>query len=150
MSEEISKVLEKMEAQKLEELAKAIERLADAVAKLQESGILGMLVAMAEKSEEILEIGLNDRRVHHAMAAADAALNPLEDVDPIVFKENIENLTECALKALNSEEFIKQAKPAGIGGLLKVLRDPDIGAGLGLMLYMAKVMGSCLRKKASE
>ena len=150
MSEELVRVLEKLEAEKVEELAKALERLAEAIAKLQETGLLGILVSMAERGEEIMEIGLNDRRIHHAMAAADAALNPLEDVDPVVFKENVEHLTECALQALNREDFIKQAKAVGMLGLLKALKDPDIAAGMGVMLYLAKAMGACLRGKASS
>jgi len=150
VSEELSKVLEKLEAEKIEELAKAIERLADAIAKLQETGLLGIAVALAEKGEEVLELGANDRRMHHAMAAADAALNALEDVDPIVFKENVEAMSECTMKALNSPDFLKHAKPVGLLGLLKVMKDPDITAGLGVMLYLAKVMGSCLRQKMEQ
>ncbi len=146
--EKVLERLNELDPQKIEELARALERLAEAAAKLQESGVLGMLTAMMEKGEEILEIGMNDRRVHHALAALDAAMNPLEEVDPVTFKENIESLTECTLKALNSEDFVKRARSVGMLGLLKALKDPDIAAGLGVMLYLAKVMGACLRKKA--
>ncbi len=138
-----------LEIERVEEATKALERLLDAMTKLKENGMLDMIVALANMSEELMELGLNDRRLHHAMAAADGALNALEDVDPIVFKENVEHINECAIRALNNPNLIKELKPVGLGGLLKVLKDPDIGVGLALMLSMAKAIGACLREKSS-
>ena len=138
-----------LEVERVEEATKALERLIEALAKLKENGMLDMIIALANMSEELMELGLNDRRLHHAMAAADGALNALEDVDPIVFKENVEYINECAIKALDNPNLLKELKPVGIGGLLKVLKDPDIGIGLALMLGIAKSLGRCLREKAS-
>ncbi|ALU11851.1 hypothetical protein EYM_05405 [Ignicoccus islandicus DSM 13165] len=138
-----------LEVEKVEEATKALERLIDALAKLKENGMLDMIIALADMSEELMELGLNDRRLHHAMAAADGALNALEYVDPIVFKENVEYINECAVKALDNPKLLKELKPVGLGGLLKVMKDPDIGIGLALMLAIAKSLGRCLREKAS-
>jgi uncharacterized protein YjgD (DUF1641 family) len=83
------------------------------------------------------------------MAAGDAALNALEDVDPIKLKRNVEVFSECTMKALTSDEILK-AKPVGVFSLLSVLKDPDVSVGLGVLITMAKMVGRCLREKAKE
>ncbi|UXD21972.1 hypothetical protein IPA_00345 [Ignicoccus pacificus DSM 13166] len=142
--------LEKIEMEKVEEATKALERLLEALAKLKETGTLDMLVALAEMSEEILELGLNDRRLHHAMAAGEGALNSLEDVDPINLKANIEVLSGCTMKALENPELLKNIKPMGLFSLLSVAKDPDVGTGLAVMIALAKMVGKCIREQTKN
>ncbi len=142
--------LEKIEMEKVEEATKALERLLEALGKLKETGMLDMLIELANMSEEVMELGLNDRRLHHAMAAGEGALNALEDVDPINLKANIEVLSSCTMKALESPELLKNLKPAGLFSLLTVAKDPDVGTGLAVMLTLAKMVGKCLREQSEK
>lgn len=124
--------------------AEAIISLAEAAAKLKESGLLDMLTTMAEKYEELL-LYTNEQRVYHALALAEAVLNGVGRADPWKAKPALEALTSCTLEALDPQ-LLKTAPPVkGVLSLLKALSDPDIAKGLGALFAVAKKLGSCLR-----
>jgi uncharacterized protein YjgD (DUF1641 family) len=70
----------------------------------------------------------------------------MENIDPIRLKLSVQNLSECAFKAIASENAEK-AQPVGLMGLVKALRDPDVMTGLGVLIAMAKVLGGCVKEK---
>ncbi len=127
-----------------EEAVKALERTLEMLVKLKESGTLDLIATLVEKMEDLMEVGMSDKKLHHALALGDAALSGLEEVDPISLKKNVEKLSECTMKAL-SDESLTNAKPVGLLGLLSAIRDPDVATGLGLLLAMAKSLGKCIR-----
>ena len=132
-----------------EQTAKAIISLAEAAAKLKESGMLDMLATMAEKYEELL-LYTNDQRVFHALALAEAALNGLHRADPWKAKPAVEQLTGCVAEALDAEALAKAPPVKGVFSLLKALSDPDVAKGLGALLYLAKKLGACLNKASQS
>ena len=85
----------------------------------------------------------------HALAAVEAGLNAFEDVDPWRLKPALTASLGCALKALDPE-VMRDAKPVGLAGLLKALRDPDVRLALGIAVALAKAVGRCLRSEAGE
>ena len=124
--------------------AEAIISLAEAAAKLKESGLLDMLTTMAERYEELL-LYTNEHRVYHALALAEAFLNGVGKADPWKAKPAVEMLTSCTLEALDPQ-LLRSAPPIrGVFSLLKALSDPDIAKGLGALFAVAKRLGSCLR-----
>ena len=132
--------------QNVDEVTKALEELMDALGKLKESGLLDMAKVIVEKYEDLMTFLAQDRRLFHLMAAGEGLLNSLEDVDAIKLKLTTQELGGCALSALTSEE-LEKARPVGLSGLLRALRDPDVMAGLGLMIAILKAMGKCYNSK---
>ena len=132
-----------------EKTVEAIISLAEAAAKLKESGLLDMLTTMAEKYEELL-LYTNDQRVFHALALGEAALNGLKQADPWKAKPAVEALTGCLVNALDAQALAKAPPVKGVFSLLKALSDPDVAKGLGAMIYLAKQLGACLNKQAQQ
>jgi uncharacterized protein YjgD (DUF1641 family) len=130
-----------------QQAAQAIITLAEAAAKLKESGLLDLLATMAEKYEELL-LYTNDQRVFHALALGEAALNGLKQADPWRAKPTVEALTGCIINALDAEALAKAPPVKGVLGLMRALGDPDVAKGLGAMIYLAKRLGACLNKQA--
>lgn len=131
------------------ELDEAITDLARIAYRLKESGLLDMLVALADQYEELLQ-GLGaDQRVYHTIAAAQAVLDGMRNADPWKYKPAIQLMTHCAMQGMDPEELSK-AKPVGLLGLLGALRDPDISFGLGVLLAMAKKVARCMRTEMEK
>ncbi len=139
MSEEaVKKILEN------EEAIEALEKVLEMLVTLKRSGTLDLMATLVEKIEDLMEVGMSDKKLHHALALGDAALSGLEEADPIVLKSNVEKLSSCTMKAL-SDESLASVKPVGLLGLLSAIRDPDVATGLGLLLAIAKSLGRCVR-----
>lgn len=130
-----------------EQTAKAIISLAEAAAKLKESGMLDMLATMAEKYEELL-LYTNDQRIYHALSLAEAALNGLKKADPWKAKPAVEALTGCLAEALDANALANAPPVKGVFSLMRALGDPDVAKGLGALLYLAKRLGACLNQQA--
>jgi uncharacterized protein YjgD (DUF1641 family) len=126
-----------------EKSVEALLSLAEAAAKLKESGLLDLLVTMAEKYEELLLYTSSDQRVYHALSLLEAALTGLKNVDPWKAKPAIEMVTSCFMNAL-SPETIEKAEPVkGIMSLMRALKDPYVAKGLGILLSLAAALGKC-------
>ena len=132
-----------------EQAVKALLSLAEAAARLKESGLLDMLSAMAEKYEELL-LYTNDQRVFHALALAEAALNGLKKADPWKAKPAVEALTSCLIESMDAEALSRVQPVKGLFGLLRALSDPDVARGLGVLIYMAKRLGACLGSLSAQ
>ncbi len=122
----------------------AIIALAKAAAKLKESGMLDMLVTIAEKYEELLTLTASDQRVYHALALLEAMLTGLKNADPWKAKPAVETLTSCLVNALDPEEMKKAEPVKGLMSLLKALRDPYVAKGLGVLIALARSLGRCV------
>jgi len=133
-------------SQNIDEVTKALEELMDVLGKLKESGLLDMLKSVVDKYEDLMTFLAHDRRLFHLMAVAEGALNSMEGVDAIRLKLATQRLAECGLDALTSEE-VERAQPMGLTDLLRALRDPDVMAGLGLVISMLKALGKCYNSK---
>lgn len=130
------------------ELDKALEDLARIAYRLKESGLLDMLVVLAEKYEEILQ-GLTDQRTLHALALVQAFLDGVREADPWKYKPAIQLMTHCVFESMDPGR-LSNAKPVGLMGLLSALRDPDVSFGLGLLIAMAKSLGGCMRREMNR
>ncbi len=144
--EKLALQLEGLDERSLE----AIMALARAAAKLKESGMLDMLVTIAEKYEELLVYSASDRRVYHAIALLEALLTGLKNVDPWKAKPAVETLTSCMVSALDPEEMKKAEPVKGLMSLLKALRDPYVAKGLGVLIAIARSLGKCISGETRE
>jgi uncharacterized protein YjgD (DUF1641 family) len=133
-----------------EKSMEAILSLAEAAAKLKESGLLDMLVTMAEKYEELLLYTSSDHRVYHALSLLEATLTGLKNVDPWKAKPALEMLTSCIANAL-SPETIEKAEPVkGVLSLMRALRDPYVAKGLGILIALAAAIGKCATETGKQ
>jgi len=128
--------------------AQALKDLVEIAVALKKSGVLDLLKVLSEKSDELLTLLADDITVYRAVGLADAALTGLYKSEPddiIGSKKVIEDLTRCTIKSL-SKAGSEGVKPVGLTGLIGALRDRDVQVGLGLLIQIARGLGSCYRE----
>ncbi|MCE4602024.1 MAG: DUF1641 domain-containing protein [Desulfurococcales archaeon] len=131
--------------------AQALKDLIEVAVALKKSGMLDLLKALSERSEELMTLMADDITLYRALGLMDAAGSGLDKVDPddiIDSKQTIEDLTRCTIRSM-AEVSRKGVKPVGLTGMLGALRDKDVQVGLGLLIQLAKGLGACYssRKK---
>ncbi len=129
--------------------AQALKDLIEVAVALKKSGMLDLLKALSEKSEELMTLMADDITLYRAIGLMDAAGAGIYKADPddiIDSKLAIEDLTKCTVKSM-AELSRKGAKPVGLLGALGALRDRDVQVGLGILIQIAKGLGACYSKK---
>ncbi len=117
------------------ELADAIETLA----RLQRSGTLEDLLAMADL------VGLASSAMDDDMVTDLAATGTrLGEVADAASDDDVARSLESLLEAVG-EAGSEPAEPVGAVGVAKALRDPDVRAGMGFLLSLAKALGRTTR-----
>lgn len=130
--------------------AQALAQLLDAIVGLKRSGLLGLLSYLADKADESFLAAATDpalMRLLAVLASLQRGITKVEAEDLSRAQNNLEDLTSCAFKALGSVD-LSQPRRIGLIGLLNKLNDPDISQGLGILLDIAKGLGSCVRAKS--
>jgi uncharacterized protein YjgD (DUF1641 family) len=130
--------------------AQALAQLLDAIVGLKRSGLLGLLSYIADRAEESFLTAATDpalMRLLAVLASLQRGITRVDAVDLSRAQNNLEDLTSCAFKALGSVD-LSQPRRIGLFGLLNKLNDPDISQGLGILLDIAKGLGSCVRAKS--
>ncbi|MCU4744528.1 DUF1641 domain-containing protein [Natronoglomus mannanivorans] len=118
-----------------EDLADAIETLA----RLQRSGTLDDLLAMADLLA-LASSALDDEMVTD-LAATGTRLGEVADT---AADDDVARTLESFLEAV-SEAGSGSAEPVGAIGVAKALRDPDVKAGMGFLLSLARAIGRTSR-----
>ncbi|UHQ98047.1 DUF1641 domain-containing protein (plasmid) [Natrinema zhouii] len=118
-----------------DDLADAIE----ALARLQRSGALDDLLAMAD----LLALASNamDDEMVTDLAATGTRLGEVADT---AMDDDVARTLESLLEAVG-EAGSEPAEFVGPIGVVKALRNPDVKAGLGFLLSLAKVLGRTTR-----
>jgi len=130
--------------------AQALAQLLDAIVGLKRSGLLGLLSYIADKADESFLAAATDpalMRLLAVLASLQRGITRVDADDLSRAQNNLEDLTSCAFKALGSVD-LSQPRRIGLFGLLNKLNDPDISQGLGILLDIAKGLGSCVRAKS--
>ena len=130
--------------------AASLAKLLDAIVGLKRSGLLGLLSYLADRAEESFLAAATDpalMRLLAVLASLQRGITRVDAVDLSRAQNNLEDLTSCAFKALGSVD-LSQPRRIGLFGLLNKLNDPDISQGLGILLDIAKGLGSCVRAKS--
>jgi len=130
--------------------AQALAQLLDAIVGLKRSGLLGLLSYIADRADESFLAAATDpalMRLLAVLASLQRGITRVDAVDLSRAQNNLEDLTSCAFKALGSVD-LSQPRRIGLFGLLNKLNDPDISQGLGILLDIAKGLGSCVRAKS--
>jgi uncharacterized protein YjgD (DUF1641 family) len=127
--------------------AAALKDLLEVAVALKKSGILGILKEVVSNLEEALAGVEEDVSVSRLLILAGSVLEAARRLDaPQVpeLKINLEDASYCLFNALSKTEPAK-TEGKGLMGLLSALRDPDVQAGLGFLIGIAKNLGSCIR-----
>ncbi|RKD88586.1 DUF1641 domain-containing protein [Halopiger aswanensis] len=119
-----------------DELANVIETLAH----LQRSGTLDDLLAMTD----LLALASNamDDGMVTDLAAAGTRLGEVADT---AADDDVARTLESLLEAVG-EAGSEPTEPVGALGAAKALRDPDVKAGMGFLLSLAKALGRTTRR----
>jgi uncharacterized protein YjgD (DUF1641 family) len=132
-----------------EEEVKALKEFVEIVVNLKRAGLLDFLKFLSEKAEDATVLLSYSPGLFRALALADGALEAIEKAEPndiIEAKKLMINVTNCSLKAM-AKAASEKPRRVGLGGLLSALRDPDVQTGLGLLIAIAKQLGSCIRSQ---
>ena len=128
--------------------AEALAELVEVAVMLKKSGILGWLKAIAENGDKLIELVTSDYTLFRQLALLQALGGGLGKLDVGEFVDarmNAEKTIYCAFKGLSQTDPAK-APRVGMLGALRMLGDKDVQKGLGLLLALAKNMGSCLNE----
>ena len=120
-----------------EDMADAIE----GVAELQRSGTLEDLMAMAD----LIALATNamDDEMVTELAATGTTLGEVADT---ASDDDVARTVESLLEAVG-EAGAEPTEPVGAVGLIKALRDPEVKAGLGFFLSLAKAVGQTTKNQ---
>ncbi|MFC6719003.1 DUF1641 domain-containing protein [Natrialbaceae archaeon GCM10025810] len=120
-----------------DDLAEAIETLA----QLQRSGTLDDLVAVADVA------ALGSAAMDDGMVTTLAARGTrLGEVAETAADDDVARTLESLLEAVG-EAGSEPAEPVGAIGVAKALRDPEVKAGMGFLLALAKAFGRTTRQR---
>jgi len=126
------------------EQAEALEKLADTLEKLDQSGVLALV---GEVSETLVEnLGQlaeprNLRLLSHAGKAADV----LAQIDPNAAGMTVDLFIEALSETLPPEK-LKNPPRLGLLGLLKALSDPEIQRALGILVELLRAVSRTFDK----
>jgi len=131
-----------------EEIA-AVKELAEVALALKRGGTLGLLKAMTENGDKLLETIAEEKALLRLLGVGNAALEPVRKLETGEVREiewNTEELVGALLKAL-AKTNPKEAPRVGMTAALGYLRDEDVQKGLGFLLVLAKNLGAALNGK---
>ena len=137
--------MERIEAGELE--VQALKDLLEVAVKLKETGILGMLKEFLSDNEEHLSGLQADTsliRLGFLIGALMEASRRLPSEKTPSLKMNFEDTAYCLFNSI-ADTKPDQTKRVGLTGLMGALRDPDVQAGLGFLIGIAKNLGACIR-----
>ena len=101
--------------------AEALARLLETAVRLEESGLLELIEALA------------DEKVLRSLADLVLTTGALRLLD------NLDKLLDIAGEAVGA--LSKPAEPVGLSGLLRALAEPDVQAGLGRLVNLLRALG---------
>ena len=122
--------------------------LAEAAVRLRETGLLELLVVLAENYEDLVE-QLSTREAAAAGSLAAAALRGLGRGEAWKAAPTVEKALACTVEALEPGKLEAVPPIGGLVSLLRSLGDPDVAKGLGILVHLARSLGRCFRS-ASE
>jgi uncharacterized protein YjgD (DUF1641 family) len=131
-----------------EEIA-AVKELVGVAVALKQSGTLGLLKAMAENGDHLLETISEEKGLLRVVAVGNAALEPVRELEAEKVNDlsfNVEELVDALVKAL-AKTNPKEVPRVGMTAALGYLRDEDVQKGLGFLLTLAKNLGAALNGK---
>ncbi len=127
----------------------AVKELVEVAVALKKSGTLGILKAMTENGDKLLETVAEEKAILRLTAVGNSALEPVRELEVEDVRKlswNTEELVRALLKAL-AETNPKEAPKVGMTAALGYLRDEDVQKGLGFLLTLAKNLGAVLNGK---
>ncbi|WP_158855214.1 DUF1641 domain-containing protein [Halorhabdus sp. CUG00001] len=126
--------------QNADDLADGVEKIAE----LQRTGTLDDLLELAELAS-LASAAMDDEMVM-SLASTGTRLGEVADT---AADDDVARGLEEVLAALG-EATSKDPEQIGTIGLLKATRDPDVQAGLGLVIALARALGQQTRERAEE
>jgi len=131
-----------------EEDAKTVEELIRLARQLKVGGYLGIFTEMTTNGDLLLEHIAGEREVIRGAALAEAAMDPIKNMDPNQIpkiRHNLVYLMGPLLEALAKTDP-KAAPKVSMFGALKYLGDPGVQKGLGFLLTLAKNLGQAMEE----
>jgi uncharacterized protein YjgD (DUF1641 family) len=129
-----------------EEDAKVVEELIRLARQLKVGGYLSVFTEMTANGDVLLEHIAAEKALIRGAALAEAAMDPIKNMDPNQIpkiRHNLVYLIGPLLEALAKTDP-KNAPKVSMFGALKYLGDPGVQKGLGFLLTLAKNLGQAM------
>jgi len=126
--------------------SEAFVALAELAARLKETGLLDLLVVLAENYDEVLG-AVSGEEAGAGLALASAALRGAARGGGAAAAEGVEEAVSCLVEALGSNP-VASAEPVGLAGLIRALSDPRVARGLGVVIALAAAIGECVERRS--
>lgn len=129
-----------------EEDAKTVQELIELARHLKVGGYLGIFTGMTANGDTLLEHVAAEKATIRGAALAEAAMDPIKNMDPNnipKIRHNLVHLMGPLLEAL-AKTNPKDAPKVSMFGALKYLGDPGVQKGLGFLLTLAKNLGQAM------
>jgi uncharacterized protein YjgD (DUF1641 family) len=143
------------EDQAAERLMKAAVQHSDALTafmglldEMHKLGVLDAAHAMLQNKQQIAVIGLNQLNkpgAHRIIKNAMGAVGFLSRLDPAKLQRMLNGVAEGVDKAGGEEKG--GSKPAGLFGMLKSFREPEVLAAFGVLINFLRGMGKGLNRQ---
>jgi uncharacterized protein YjgD (DUF1641 family) len=140
------------EAQAMQEVLRAAVKHKDAllelfelVNELHEAGLLEAANALLQNRHKVGVIGitqLNKSGAQRMIKNGMSAVQVLGKLDP----QKVEQLLGGVASGVDHAVAAKQERPAGLWGMVKQMRDPQVQSSLGVMLNFLRGMGNGMQK----
>ena len=130
----------------------AVVELLEAIVNLKRSGLLGMISYLADKAEDSFLSAATDpalMRLMAILASVNLGLGRLSGDELASAQNNIEDLTRCGITAMGNVDLFEDRKLGALGAGY-MLRDPDVGTSLWVLLQIAKNLGRCVRERYAK
>ncbi len=114
--------------------------------ELEKSGTLDVAVTAVKKMDELLQYLFQEPALYRLLAVlldgSLGAARQLSAEDVINLKTTIAQVGGCVAKSAGMDK-LKNAKPLGLGGLMKAMGDPDVQKGIGITIELLRAIGKC-------
>lgn len=127
--------------------SEAFVALAELAARLKETGLLDLLVVLAENYDEALGM-VTGEEAGAGLALAAAALRGAARGGGAAAARGVEEAVSCLVEALGRSP-VAGAEPVGLTGLIRALADPRVARGLGVLLSLAAAIGECVERRSA-
>lgn len=134
--------------EEVKELVRSLKDLNEVLSGLKESGMLGLLKTLSEKSGDVFLSVASDPALMRSVAILASLLYGVSQAEADKLNQaqvNIAEITKALVDALGSIDM-ENINKVGLWGLMGALGDPDVQYGLGLLIALAKELGKRLRK----
>lgn len=135
------------------EEAQALEKMMRLLGHLDDAGLLDIANALLAQGGQVMEIIVRQAEKPGTLGLLKSAIaltQGLSQADPQALRHLFAGLSAAGEAAGEASRGGRPSEVGGIFGLWRAMRDPDVAAGLGVMMAMLRGIGASVRRAGAE